>query len=672
MSEKRHILPMSSLALFLTGVLALLVWQNTLGIAGSENLKSLLLPTEGSSASIEYHFVYLPRLVMTILAGAGLGLTGAVFQQALNNPLASPATLGVSSGAQLALALGLLIAAQVHADHAFLLSLGGSFLAWLLVTLLAGRGISDPIRLILTGMIVSFTLGALTTCLFLLKNQYLTSLFLWGAGDLAQQGWDGVSFLLPRVLAGAAAIFLLSRPLALLGLGADMAHSAGLRVSVFRLVLLSAAIFLSAAVTAAVGLIAFVGLAAPHLARFLGARRTLSCLVVASGVGAMLLLFVDQSVQFAAGHLSAFLPAGALTGLLGAPLLLFLMRRVPAQPAASHEGQASLRASVAGQQSQRRVLAVLSGLLVVILVVSVAVPAMPVEVLLEWRLPRIMAAVLAGCSLGLAGCMIQRILANPMASPEVIGISTGAGMGLIVTMLVAPMVANAGQTVGALCGAFVVLALVLAYGARGNVDPRRIILVGIAITALADAIILIFLATGDPRGNVLLAFMSGSTYRVTMADLPLPALMSGFGLLLILPVLRWLEILPLGDTIGRAVGMPLALARLMVISSVALLTASACMFVGPISFVGLTAPHIARLLGLRRAGSQLAGAGLLGALVVVLSDVVGRNLFQPYELPAGLVTIFLGAFVFLMIVGIQRALDAEPGLGWKKMMLKRA
>ncbi|WP_349366401.1 MAG: Fe(3+)-hydroxamate ABC transporter permease FhuB [Nitratireductor rhodophyticola] len=647
------------LALASLVLLCLFIAGNTAAIRGEESLTALIFgQTENLSVSIEYWYAYLPRLSVALLAGAGLGIAGAVFQQILQNPLASPATLGVSSGAQLALALALLLAPELHADHPFLVALAGSFLAWGLVSLLVGRRMDDPVSLVLTGMVVSFTAGAVTTCLLLLKNQYLTSLFLWGSGDLTQYDWQGVHFLLPRLVLGAAALLLLSRPLALMGLGRESARSSGLSTGLFSFLALGIAIFLASAVTATVGLIAFVGLASPHLATMLGMRRIGPRLLTAGFVGALLLGLVDQGMQFGLSGLGRFLPAGALTGILGAPLLLYLLKRLPPASASSAGEVLPVSAGLSGR-GERYFLVLLMTILALAILIALGLPSISFETIMDWRAARVFAAALSGAALGLAGCLVQRLLSNPMASPEIIGVSTGAVMGVIVVMIALPAATAGMQMTGALFGALAILLTILAYARRHDLEPRRLILAGIAITAFADALVLTFLATGDPRGNVVLAFMSGSTYRVGMGDLALPAIMAMAGAGIALSTLRWLDILTLGGAAGRSLGLPLGSARFFIILATALLTASACLFLGPISFVGLTAPHIARLCGLRRTRVQLPGAALTGAILVVMADWTGRQIFRPYELPAGLLSVLLGALILGVILW-QHGKRAQP------------
>ncbi|MDL4863621.1 iron chelate uptake ABC transporter family permease subunit, partial [Halomonas elongata] len=178
------------------------------------------------------------------------------------------------------------------------------------------------------------------------------------------------------------------------------------------------------------------------------------------------------------------------------------------------------------------------------------------------------------------------------------------------------------------------------------------LLTGVAITAAFDAVRAIVLAGGDPRGQQVIAWLSGSTYYVDLTSaLVVIALALALGLLTG-PLARWLDILPLGAATSRALGIGLKRSRLVLLLLVALLTAAATLVVGPLSFVGLLAPHLARLLGFSRASMHLLGAALAGALLMVLADWVGRQLLFPQEIPAGIVASLLGGAYFMW--GLRR------------------
>ncbi|TIS51618.1 MAG: hypothetical protein E5W93_17555, partial [Mesorhizobium sp.] len=185
----------------------------------------------------------------------------------------------------------------------------------------------------------------------------------------------------------------------------------------------------------------------------------------------------------------------------------------------------------------------------------------------------------------------------------------------------------------------VVTGAILLLGLDRGFTPERLLLTGIAITALLDASSLLFLALGDPRSGQVLAWLSGSTYWVEL-NFAVVVLGAGIaGLLLAALAGRWLEILPLGASMATGLGVPLRAARLTVLALAAVTTAAAALIVGPMSFVGLLAPHLAGLIGLRRAEPQLFGAAMIGSALVVFADWMGRVVFAPTELPAGVLSV---------------------------------
>ena len=199
-------------------------------------------------------------------------------------------------------------------------------------------------------------------------------------------------------------------------------------------------------------------------------------------------------------------------------------------------------------------------------------------------------------------------------------------------------------------GALIALLVILSLSRSSGGVPERVILVGIAVGALLDALVSLLMASGDPRAVLLFNWMTGSTYGVG-TDAALTSLAVVVALAALLPLLaRWLDILPLGADATRALGVPPGLSRVLLLVFAATATAMATLLVGPLSFAGLIAPHVARLLGLRRPLMELAGAALIGALIMVAADFVGRTLAFPWQLPAGLVASMIGAPAFLWLL----------------------
>lgn len=609
-------------------------------------------------------FLYatLPRMATALLCGAALALSGALFQQVLRNPLASPTTLGISAGANLALVLATLFMPALLGIGRDLVALAGSATAAGLVFLLGSRRGFSPFSLVLSGLVISLWCGALSAVLVLLNDRYLVSLFIWGSGSLSLQSWDIPQSLAPKLAITAIFATLIIRPLGLLDLGDQGAGALGMRIGHLRLLAVAAAVALAAFVTSAVGVIGFIGLVAPTIARLAGARRPAALLIWSSLIGACLLWFADGAVQYLAGASADFLPTGAVTAIFGSPLLLLLLPLLKTRHRALPNGPARrIRAPMQPRQLLWAGVALMLLLLLAALLFgrtatggwALTGPALWSDIL-QLRSPRVVAALASGAMLAVAGTILQRLTGNEMASPEVLGVSAGATIGVTLALFFIAAPSLGAQLGFASLGALVVLAAVVLFGLRSGLAPERVLLAGIALGAMVDAVVGVLAASGDPRAMFLMRWMSGSTYNVDGTGAAIVCVVGVVLIALALLTRRWLDILPLGPVTARALGLPLTPARLALFGLAGLLSAGATLTVGPLSFIGLMAPHLARECGLQRARPQMAAAALIGGALMVMADWTGRTMVFPYQIPAGLVSALVGA-PFLMVLLRRRA-----------------
>lgn len=635
----------------------------TLGLACAELARqlpgalwwqALFSPELNDARQAVVHFSWLPRLAICLLAGAALGLAGTLMQQVLRNPLASPTTLGVASGAQLALMMVTLLAPSWLLIGREWIAMAGGSLAMGLVFALAWRRQLNPVVIVFAGLVINLYLAAISMGLLLFFQEELKGLLVWGSGSLAQNSWSGVGYLLPRLLLAAMLAVVLVRPLAVLELDDASARSLGVSLKHLRLAGLGLAVFVTACVVSVVGLIGFIGLAAPAMVRLLGVRKLAQRLLWAPILGALLLAATDLLLQTLSWFWPVLIPTGAMTALLGAPLLLWLIPRLGIK-------QSAPKANSSLQLARHPAPTRLVGLMVLGLAAAVIASLLfgqgmggwgwpswlRWQAQLEWRLPRTLAAGAAGVLLALAGTLLQRVSNNPMASPELLGVSGGTFMGVIAAALLLPALPLPMMLLGGLVGAFACLLLLVLINRRNGFQPERILLSGIAITALFEPLQAIALANGDLRVQQLLSWMSGSTYYVTQ---PVALALVVLALLMLaacLLVSRWLDLMPMGPAVATALGIRLSRAQLTILLLVAVLTASATMVIGPLSFAGLLAPHLARLMGLVRARWHLLGAAGCGALLMVSADWIGQQILFPQEVPVGLVSTLLGGAYFM-------------------------
>jgi ferric hydroxamate transport system permease protein len=518
----------------------------------------------------------------------------------------------------------------------------------------------SPVTLILAGLVLGLYCGAVNGLLGLFNYQRLQSLYMWSSGALNQQDWNIASFLLPRVIIVWLLAFLLQRPMTLLGLDDGVAKNLGLGLSAARLAVLALAILMSAQLVNAVGMIGFIGLFAPLLAKMLGARRLFARLVMAPLIGALLLWFTDQVMQFLTRYWME-IPTGAATALVGAPLLLWLLPRLrnSMTPPPMDQGDK------VPDERQHLVRWVSLALLVLLAGLAVALMAgrnatgwswstgADLQALLPWRMPRVMAALAAGIMLASSGVLIQKLTGNAMASPEVLGISSGAAFGVVLMMFIVPGDAFVWLLPAGSAGAAVTLLVIMVASGIRSFSAERMLLTGIALSTAFSTLLTLLLASGDPRMGGLLTWISGSTYSVT-ADTAWRTLGLAAILMLLVPFLRrWINILPLGSVTAKSVGMALTPSRMAILMLAAIMTAAATLTVGPLSFIGLMAPHMARMMGFRRAMPQWMVASILGGLLMVFADWCGRMFLFPNQIPAGLLATFIGAPYFIYLLRKQ-------------------
>jgi len=616
--------------------------------------QSLWSLDDNASIGVVMHLTWWPRLVTALLAGACLGLAGTLMQQVLRNPLASPSTLGVANGASLALMLATLYAPWLLTWSSAMVAMSGGVLTMLVVFALAWRRGLSPTVVVIAGLILNLYCGALSTVLLLMNQEALHGMMVWGAGSMVQTDWHSVQALLPRIGLAVVLILALLKPLNVLSLSDEGAKSLGVSLAKIRVIALGLSVLLTAWVVSLIGVIGFVGLAAPAIARLCGARKLITRLSLAMILGALMLAATDLAVQLLPGRRAMMVPTGAATAALGAPLLLWLLPRVSL-------GNRQRQQMHAGTSAPRQDWPLGRTLMLLVLGVGIFASVSRQSEgwqwlalsgdwsLLEWRLPRLLAAALAGGVLAVAGAVLQRLSANPMASPEVMGISAGTALGLIVTIFAGMGASMLSLYVGGLIGAGATLALIVLLNRKTGFQPEKVLLTGVAIAALMQAVQSFLMAGGDPRAYQVLAWISGSTYYVTDSTVTTLALVAAVLVSLGLMCQRWLDILPLGGETAQSLGVKVGRARMLLLALVAVMTVSATLVVGPLSFVGLMAPHIARSWGAKNARAHMVTAGLIGMGLMLFADWLGRQWLYPQEMPAGIIASLIGG-LYLMIV----------------------
>lgn len=272
------------------------------------------------------------------------------------------------------------------------------------------------------------------------------------------------------------------------------------------------------------------------------------------------------------------------------------------------------------------------------------------------RLPRTLAAVLAGAALSTAGMLLQSVLRNPLAAPSVIGVNSGAGLCALVCMAFFPQWSQYSAWaafIGACGAAFAVYLLARLTGA----SKTTIVLAGVAVNSILGAAMDAIVTLVPDALLSRSAFSIGGFSTATMLQLCFAAPLCMLGFLFALLCRRELDILALGDDVAHSLGLPVERLRVSALFAAAMLAGAAVSFAGLLGFVGLIAPHMSRMMCKGESKLQFPIAALFGATLCLICDLIARLLFAPYEMPVGVVLSFVGApfFVYLLLQRKKRS-----------------
>ncbi|WP_228528022.1 iron chelate uptake ABC transporter family permease subunit [Microbacterium sp. UFMG61] len=311
-------------ALALAVVLSLTVGANPL------SPQTVWTTLQGSGTPETDYIVFdlrIPRTVTGLVAGAALGVAGALIQAFTRNPLADPGILGVNAGAALAVALGVTFLGLRDVSQFVWLAFLGALVVTVAVYLIgsSGRGSADPLRLTLAGVALGAVLSGITTGLSLSDPDAFDSMRSWNAGSLLGRGFDVILPVLPFVVAGLVLALLLAPGLNAIGLGEDVARAQGANVAGIRIGVIAAVTLLAGAATALAGPISFIGLMVPHVIRWTFGVDQRLILPLSAVLAPVILLLADVLGRIIIAP--AEVPVGIVAAFVGAPVLIVLARR---------------------------------------------------------------------------------------------------------------------------------------------------------------------------------------------------------------------------------------------------------------------------------------------------------------------------------------------------------
>lgn len=271
-------------------------------------------------------------------------------------------------------------------------------------------------------------------------------------------------------------------------------------------------------------------------------------------------------------------------------------------------------------------------------------------ILENYRIPRTILSILIGSGLAVSGAIFQGVLGNPLASPDVIGITKGAGLAAAIVLVLFPKAPVIALPIAALAGAAIIAVLIYLLSFRRGARPAVIALVGVALGAICSAAIQ-YLMVKNPIGiNVALVWLSGSLWGKSMAQVFMLLPWVTVFLPIAFLISNKLDVLALGDDVATSLGENVRVLRILLLILAVILTGSSVAISGTIGFVGLLAPHMARRIVGAKHKFLLPTSAMLGALLILVSDSIGKGLFVPVEIPTGIVTSVIGAPYFLYLL----------------------
>ena len=273
----------------------------------------------------------------------------------------------------------------------------------------------------------------------------------------------------------------------------------------------------------------------------------------------------------------------------------------------------------------------------------------------ELRFPRVLIGMIVGMCLAVSGAILQGVMKNPLADPGIIGVTSGAGLAATVIMIIFPAYIMF-LPLAAFLGALVTALIVYTLSWKGGTSPVRIILVGVAINAVIGAFMSALMLLYSDRVQSVLPWLAGGIAGVGWIQFEMIIYYAVVALLLSLYAIRHIRILRLGDEVAKLLGHNVEKSRFFLIVLSTLLAGIAVSVAGLIGFVGLVVPHILRIMIGGDYRYLLPASALGGGLLVVLADTVARSMFNPIELPVGILLAFLGGPFFLYM--IQRRRDS--------------
>ena len=629
------------------------------------NLRQILSDFhKNNSVDIIFWNSDLPRYVVSLIAGSALSLAGLLFQESTRNVLASPNLLGVGAGAHLSLALGLIFFPNLMVNYNIFFALAGAFIVTVIVYYASSRS-DNALRIVLLGVALTFTLNSLAGIISLYFEKDVSGLFLWGAGDLEQQGWNKIILLFPIVLLIYVICFFITQKLKVFNLGEIRATSLGINVIRFRWTLLILGVILTAIAVTLAGPISFIGLFVPNVLRVLKVKMNKKFIFLTAFLGSNVLLFADTLTKLFAKNLYINIPVGIFTAVIGAPTLFWAVFKIRQFSISHNEERATSNKYFLSPHS----IIYLSIFFFCILFVFVDgfgsfhfvinflfnhSALSNTFVYEELIYPRILIAFIAGGSLGVSGLFFQGVIKNNLASPEILGVSQGAIFLVLIFLLFFPNLDWIFIQFITFTGGLIVFGFIMFCAKKYNLQTIKLAMIGICIGAFLTSLNTGLLAFSGMQSAEVIRWSSGSLYGHSYGDLYRLCLILFFTIPISYYFSNKLPFFLLDKHKSISLGFNLFKIQIILLLLATIQTSAVISTIGLLGFIGLIAPHIIKLLGYIKPRVQFVLVFFLGGILGMFSECLSRWLFYPAEIPAGLITPIIGTLYLIWALVKQR------------------
>lgn len=265
------------------------------------------------------------------------------------------------------------------------------------------------------------------------------------------------------------------------------------------------------------------------------------------------------------------------------------------------------------------------------------------------RLPRVLGGLLAGIGLSVSGVILQSITNNSLSSPNIIGVNSGAGLFTIIMFSLFPSLIYF-HPIGSFLGAFLTSLLIISLSNKFNNSKSTIVLAGIAISTLFNGLISFITLIDTDLLTIYKYFSIGGLSGINMKQLLIPFIFILLSVIILIILARKIEIFSLGDELSKSLGINIKLLKTLVILLASILAGSVVSYCGLLGFVGLVVPHIVRKIINGNLRENIFGCIIIGSIIVLIADIIGRIIIYPSEIPLGIVMAFIGSPFFLYLL----------------------